>query len=123
MFRVHESYRAGATGTQIALSEGMTSRAQELAARRKMAAFISRQTGAKLDDDATIHDGHIVIGGEWSQCQAVAAYMYEQLDVEGVEVDELDPELAPWTCVRIPLEGLEKALADLKAAMGGRGGK
>jgi len=88
----------------------MNARDKVLAARRRMAAFVMRQTATTLEDEALVVNEQIVLSGDRLECERVRAYMSRELEVEGVVVDPLDPELGEWTCVRIPLAGLELAL-------------
>lgn len=81
-------------------------------ARKKMAAFIAAQCSATLDETATIVADHIVVSGSTAECMLVALYMTTILKVPGVVVDpeDTDPDLAGWTCCRIPEAGLHAAL-------------
>jgi hypothetical protein len=103
------------TNTEAARTEA---RAKYTASRRKLAAFVTAQTGAKLDDEATIDfAGNIVLSGSVAECALVGAYFAQVLRVDGVIVephDENDPDFADWTCVRIPEAGLLAALTKHK---------
>lgn len=87
----------------------LAARANLNASRRKMAAFVMAQTGAALDDMATIHDGCIVLSGDKHECALVALY-FLGLGVAGVTVDEPMADDPDWTCVRIPEAGNDMSI-------------
>jgi hypothetical protein len=84
--------------------------------RRTMATAIMACTGARLDDEATIHADHIVIGGDRAQCEIARAHFADVLKVDGVTIDaDVIPDDPEWTCLRIPESGLDAAIARSKA--------
>lgn len=79
-------------------------------ARRKMAALIMARTGAKLEPDAMLVGGRVVVWGAPEECLLVSAYFVDVLKVDGVTIEDVFPEDAAGTRVTIPLAGLEAAM-------------
>ena len=80
------------------------------AARKRLASFVMRVSGATLDDTAIIRNERVVLSGSPLEC-AIVGMWANTVGIAGVTLAAPDADDPEWTFIEIPLSGVESALA------------